>query len=314
MRSTFPSRLTDDRSRLTYVLITPARNEQAFIEQTITSVIHQTIKPLKWVIVSDGSTDDTDSIVKAYAATHNWIELLRMPDRTGRDFAAKARAFHAGLARLRDLQYDIVGNLDADISFDADYFAFLLDKFEQMPEIGVAGTPFVEAGFRYNYNFASIDHVSGACQLFRRTCFEDVGGYKPIREGGIDWVAVTTARMKGWKTRTFTEKTCFHHRKIGRSKASMVRARFNVGRQDYYLGSHPLWELFRTGYQMTLAPYVVSGLLILAGYLWATFTRRKRPIARELIEFRRKEQMHRLKKLLLTSSTLPGRHRRERTL
>jgi glycosyltransferase involved in cell wall biosynthesis len=282
------------RSSLTYALVTPARNEQAFIEQTIRSVINQTIRPVKWVIVSDGSTDDTDRIVRAYAAKHDWIELLRMPDRTGRHFAAKARAFHAGYARLQGLHYDVVGNLDADISFEPEYFAFLLDKFEQMPRLGVAGTPFVETGFRYNYKFVSLDHVSGACQLFRRACFENVGGYTPIRGGGIDLVAVTTARMKGWTTRTFTEKTCLHHRKIGRSAAGMIKAKFNVGQQDYYLGGHPLWEVCRALYQMTLSPYVLGGSLILAGYLWAGMTRRERPIAQELINFRRKEQLQRL--------------------
>src|SRR5216684_8428510 len=107
----------------TYVLITPARNEAQFIELTIQSVVAQTIRPLKWVIVSDGSTDGTDEIVKKYASDHPWIELVRMPERRERDFAGKVHAFNAGYARVRDLDYEVIVSLDADISFDADYFS-----------------------------------------------------------------------------------------------------------------------------------------------------------------------------------------------
>src|SRR5881628_1965657 len=206
----------DDRAALlTYVLITPARNEEAHIEATITSVVAQTIRPVKWVIVSDGSTDRTDEIVKRYTAAHDWIELVRMPERTERHFAGKVHAFNAGYARVKQLNYDMIGSLDADITFDEDYFSFLLGKAAQNPSLGLVGTPFMEGNNRYDYRFVSIEHVSGACQLFRRACFEEIGGYVPVKSGGIDHIAVITARMKGWKTRTFTEKICLHHRKIG---------------------------------------------------------------------------------------------------
>jgi glycosyltransferase involved in cell wall biosynthesis len=286
------------KSSLRYVLITPAKDEAAFIEQTLKSVISQTVRPLKWVIVSDGSTDGTDEIVKRYAAEHEWIELLRMPERGERDFAGKVGAFNAGYARIEALSFDVVGNLDADISFDPDYFAFLLDRFKSMPDLGVAGTPFVEDGFKYDYNFVNIDHVSGACQLFRAECFRDIGGYKPIKGGGIDWVAVTTARMMGWRTGTFTEKTCLHHRLTGTGKDRLFTARFKVGQKDYFLGGHPLFEIFRAAYQMTLRPYVIGGLCILAGYLWASFNRFERRIQPELIHFRRREQMQQLRRVL----------------
>src|ERR1700741_3040638 len=109
-----------------YILITPARNEAEFIELTIKSVVGQTVLPLKWIIVSDGSTDGTDDIVRRYMAEHPWIELLRMPERLERHFAGKVLAFNAGYERARSLPFDAVGSLDGDISFDAKYFAFLL--------------------------------------------------------------------------------------------------------------------------------------------------------------------------------------------
>ena len=286
------------KSSLSYVLITPAKDEAAFIEKTLESVIAQTLLPLKWVIVSDGSTDGTDAIVNRYAAQHEWIELLRMPERRERDFAGKACAFHAGYARIEALRYDVVGNLDADISVDPGYFAFLLQKFKSMPDLGVAGTPFVEEGFRYNYKFVNIDHVSGACQLFRAECFRDIGGYRPIKGGGIDWVAVTTARMLGWRTRSFTEKACLHHRLTGTGKDGLFTARFKIGQKDYLLGGHPVWEIFRAVYQMTLRPFVMGGLCILAGYLWASFNRYDRRISPELMRFRRREQMQQLRRVL----------------
>jgi hypothetical protein len=133
--------------------------------------------------------------------------------------------------------------------------------------------------------------------LFRRKCFEEIGGYVPIKGGGIDWVAVTTARMKGWKTRTFTEKTCLHHRKIGTGSNSPLGSFFKHGRKDYFLGGHPLWQVFRASYQMTRKPYVVGGLGLFLGYAWAGLNREERPISKELIAFIRQEQMVRLKNL-----------------
>src|SRR5437667_12579577 len=134
-----------------YVLITPARNEVAYIEKTIRSVVAQTLLPLRWVIVSDGSTDGTDEVVKKYAARHDWIELVRRPERSERHFAGKVDAFNAGYARVRDVDYTIIGNLDADVSFDQDYCAFLLEKFAENPKLGVAGTPYREGKATHDY-------------------------------------------------------------------------------------------------------------------------------------------------------------------
>src|SRR5947207_9908009 len=129
----------DDRAaQLTYVLITPARNEEAHIEATIKSVVAQPSRPVKWVIVSDGSTDRTDEIVKRYAAAHDWIELVRMPERTERHFAGKVHAFNAGLERVGESKSDLIGNLDGDVSFEADYFEYLLGRFARNPRLGVA--------------------------------------------------------------------------------------------------------------------------------------------------------------------------------
>jgi poly-beta-1,6-N-acetyl-D-glucosamine synthase len=291
---------------LTYVLVTPSRNEEKFIEQTIQSVISQTVLPKRWVIVSDGSTDHTDDIVKKYLPDHPWMELIRMPERRDRHFAAKVQSFNAGYDRVRDEAFDIIGNLDADITFDEHYFEFLMAKFAADSKLGVAGTPFVEGTASYDFRFTAVEHVSGACQLFRRECFEQIGGYVQVKGGGIDWIAVTTARMKGWKTRTFVEKVCHHHRPMGTASTGKLRANFSLGKQDYYLGGHPVWQLFRGLYQMRRSPYLVGGLFVIAGYCWAWITRFKRPVSSELIQFHQHEQMQRLRQGLFKMIRIAG--------
>jgi glycosyltransferase involved in cell wall biosynthesis len=291
---------------LRYVLVTPARNEEAFIEDTIRSVVAQTARPARWVIVSDGSTDRTDDIVKSYASQHDWIEFVRMPEHRDRQFAAKANCFNAGYDRLKTMNFDLVGNLDADITFEPDFYQFLLSKFAELSRLGVAGTPFVEDAAQpgihtYAHGAANLEHVSGACQIFRRQCFEAVGGYVPIKGGAIDWIAVTTARMKGWQTRTFLEKVCFHHRKIGTGNHSPLVARFHYGRKAYYVGGHPVWESLRGLSQLKERPLVLGGLYFLAGYWWACLTRMHRPVSPELMTYHRREQMTRLKRLFKRS-------------
>jgi poly-beta-1,6-N-acetyl-D-glucosamine synthase len=246
-----------------YVVISPARNEAQFIELTLKSVTSQTVLPRKWVIVSDGSTDGTDDIVKDYTARHPCVSL------------------------------------DADISFEDDYFAFLLERMSADKALGVIGTPFRElSGETYDYRFVNIEHVSGACQVFRRECFEDIGGYLAVKGGSIDHIAVITARMKGWRTRTFTERACLHHRAMGTAGRSLLKSRFRLGMKDYCIGNHPLWEVVRIARQMTLRPLFTGGLALAAGYLWGVLRQVPRPVSIDLVAFHRREQMQRLSRFI----------------
>jgi poly-beta-1,6-N-acetyl-D-glucosamine synthase len=282
----------------TYVLITPARNEEAFIELTLKSMVAQTLRPLKWVIVSDGSTDRTDEIVQRYTSEHDWIELVRMPERKERNFGGKVLSFNAGRERVKGLKYDIIGNLDADLSFEPDLFAMLMGKFAENPKLGVGGAPFTEGKGTYDFRYSSVEHVSGACQLFRRECFEAIGGYQPMKGGGIDVLAVLTARMNGWQTRTFPERVCFHHRSMGSAKHSAAMISFKLGQKDYMLGRHPLWQLFRAVYQMKRPPLIVGGIALLAGYGSYGLKRVPRLVPEAVVRFQRREQMDRLKRFL----------------
>ena len=290
---------------LTYALITPAWNEEAHLDEVIRSVADQTLLPERWVIVSDGSTDRTDEIVQSYSQRYAWIRLLRLERSPVRHFAGKAQAVNAGYESLRELDFDLVGNLDADITLPPDYYEFLLGKFNDWPRLGVAGTPFVEdagspGSHSYGHALANLEHVSGACQLFRRRCFEEIGGYTPIKGGGIDWVAVTTARMRGWKTRTFIERICTHHRAMGTADRNRIKARFRHGQEDYLVGNHPLWEITRGLFQMKNKPLVVGGLSLMLGYLSAWLSRKPNPVPQELRSFHRREQMERMRRLFIS--------------
>lgn len=295
-----------------YVVITPARNEAQFIELTLKSMVAQTVRPLRWVVVSDGSTDGTDEIVRKYASEHSWIELVSLPPRKERDFAGKVHAFNAGYARVRDVDYEVIVSLDADISFGSDYFAFLLEKLSSDDALGLVGTPFREiSGEVYDYRFVNIEHVSGACQVFRRECFESIGGYIPVKGGSIDHIAVISSRMKGWKTRTFLDRVCRHHREMGTAQRGILMSKFRLGAKDYAVGNHPLWEVFRTFYQMKASPFAVGGLAVGLGYSWAWLSNTERPVSPELIEFHRREQMLRLKGLVRRLFSFPSRRLQE---
>jgi biofilm PGA synthesis N-glycosyltransferase PgaC len=282
---------------LNYALITPARNEAEYIDLTIKSMIAQTHLPLKWIIVSDGSTDQTDEVVRKYVHEHKWIELVRMPERKERHFAGKVHAFQTGYERLRNTKAEIIGNLDADVSFEPQHFEFLIGRMSENPKIGVAGARFREGKFQYDYRFSNIENVWGGCQLFRRECYEEIGGYMPLKGGCIDHVAVLSARLHGWQTRTFTEKICIHHRQMGTAMQGSLKAKFKVGVKDYTVGNHPLWELARAAYQMKNRPILIGGLTLGLGYYWSLVRGAEVPLSPDLVAFVRKEQVDRLKRL-----------------
>lgn len=284
---------------MNYVLISPARNEETYIRKTLESVCAQTLPPLRWVIVDDGSSDQTAAIVREYAARFPWIELVQRPQHIERSFAGKVHAFNAGFERVTNLSYEVIGNLDADISFPPDYFKFLLERFAEDPALGVAGTPFIENGYdSAKDSFEGKNHVAGGCQLFRSACYKDVGGFVPNHAGGVDWIAVTTARMKGWKTQSFEELRFDHHRSLGTAERGKFASTFSYGEKDYYLGNSPIWQLFRFTYRMTKPPLVLGGLVLMAGYAWAAVRRIPRPVSRELMRFHRREQMTKLALIL----------------
>lgn len=283
---------------LDYVIITAARNEYVHIQETIRSVICQTVLPRRWIVVSDGSTDGTDAVVKSYASVYPWIHLHRRPPRCGRSFAAKSQCLAAGYRIVANTSFDAIAILDADVTLQPDHFAFLLEKFAEMPTLGVAGTPYTEPGYEsHAHRGANLLDVPGQCQLFRRACYEAVGGCPPIREGGEDTVAVTMARMLGWQTRTFVGRSFRHHRPMGTASRHLLTASLVAGYRDGLFGNHPLWEVCRAFRQATRRPYVLRGLLLIPGYVWGFTMGTNSLVPRRIRQFRRQEQLQRLQEV-----------------
>ena len=176
----------------------------------------------------------------------------------------------------------------------------MIQKFAADPKLGIAGTPFTQAGGYDSTrdSFEGQNYVAGPCQLFRYACFREIGGYIPNPAGGVDWIAVMTARMKGWTVTAFPDKRFHHHRLMGTAERSDVAALFSYGEKDYYLGGSPLWQLFRGVYRMSKPPRIAGGIALLLGYTWAAMRRVKRPVTAELMRFHRKDQMKKLRIIL----------------
>ena len=292
----------------TYVLITPCRNEADYIEGTLKSVIAQTIRPQKWVIVSDGSTDRTDEIVEHYAQKHDFILFLRQSGDRQRNFGSKVEAINLAYEHLKGLQFDFVGNLDADITFDSAYYANILSKFEQNERLGLAG------GRRLDFQrgqFVKVpcarNSVGGPIQMFRRQCYETIGGYQRLSCGGIDAVAETMVRMHGWQVESFPEITVYHHRATGTAGGGVIRARFKKGEQHYLIGYHPLFHIASGMFRFSSYPFMLGSLAEIAGYAWAFLSNKKKVVSEDFVCFLRGEQLTRLRSLLLTQQA-PALH------
>ncbi|HJV66426.1 MAG TPA: glycosyltransferase family A protein [Geomonas sp.] len=280
-----------------YALITPAYNEGKYLEQTIRSVLAQTVLPLRWVIVSDGSTDDTDQIASRYASEHDFIVYLRLErDKSGGNFASKVFAFNSGRDLLEGLPYSFIGNVDADVTVEPRYFECILEEFRRNPVLGVASGQIYEMtnGRLHPLGFDDSHYISGRAQLFRRQCFEAIGGYLPVSTGGEDTIATVMARMRGWECRTCQGLMVLHHKKSARARGFWKES-FRDGAKDYGLGSHPVFQLAKSLNRLRQRPYVVAALVRGTGYLWQYCKPVRRIVDEDFIRFFRSEQWDKLK-------------------
>ena len=278
-----------------YCLMTAAYNEEENIARTIESVLSQTLLPKRWVIVSDGSVDRTDEIINAYAEKHTFIRFLRMKRAPGRSFGRKVLALRAGGELLEDLEFDFIGNLDADVSVQPTYFEDLIARFDSTSSLGIVGG-FVceESDGEFRSRRANrVYSVAHAAQLVRRECYEAIGGYAVLEYGGEDWHAQVSAQIKGWTVAAFPELKILHHRHTGEAD-NLVRHKFRQGRMDYSFGSHALFEVLKCLQRMPEKPFIIGGSARLIGFLWAYIRRDQRPVSDEFVAFLRKEQRHKM--------------------
>jgi biofilm PGA synthesis N-glycosyltransferase PgaC len=279
-----------------YVLVTAARNERHVIQSTLDSVVAQTVTPKRWMIVSDNSVDGTDDLVRSYATKHPFICLCRKDESTARSTASKVHAINKGIKTLTETDYAYIGNLDADISFGEGYFETLIERLESDAELGVIGGRIfqTDAYGRAVKTTVSTESVAGATQFFRRECFDQIGGYRPIPGGMEDGIAEITARYHGWKTRSYEDLPVVHHRELGTVGRSVYEARFNSGATEYIVGFGFIYHLLRALSRIFEKPYVIGTVLILTGYICALLSRQPRVVPDEIVRFIRREQMTRL--------------------
>ena len=278
-----------------YVLISAAHNEQDFIEKTIISVSNQLHKPTEWIIVSDGSTDNTESIVRKFAAENSYIKLITNNRKEGRDFASKVYAINIGLKNIQTSEYDYIGILDADVSFDRDYYSLLIEEFKKNPKLGIAGGNYFDIidGKKVPVS-PSAYSVRGATQFFRRKCFNQIGGLIPMKYGGEDAAACFAARMYGWETKNFPDLVVLHHRPTGLVGNNLLKARLRDGYVEYYLGYHPLFQFVKCFKRVTQSPYLIGSFIRFIGFWKARFTFEKQNIPTKLKNYIKKEQFVRL--------------------
>jgi glycosyltransferase involved in cell wall biosynthesis len=271
--------------------MTAAYNEEDNIARTIESVLSQTLLPKRWVMVSDGSIDRTDEIIKGYAAKYDFIRFLRMTRQPGRSFGRKVMALRAGGQLLADVRFDYIGNLDADVSVQSTYFEDLLSRLESTPSLGIAGG-FVceETGGEFRSRRSNRAYsVAHAAQLVRRECYNAIGGYAVLEYGGEDWHAQISAQIKGWTVAAFPELKIFHYRRTGEAD-NLVRHKFRQGRMDYSFGTNPLFETLKCLQRLPERPLLLGGAARLAGFFWSFVRRDVRPVSDEFVIFLRREQ------------------------
>ena len=253
------------------VIISPVRNEEEFISGIINSVTAQTLKPVEWIIVDDGSSDKTNEIASKAASEHDWIRVIKKDNRGFRAVGpGVVEAFYCGYDRIECKDYDYICKMDADLELKPKYFETLLDFFEQDPYLGAAsGKPFLWEDGNLIEERTHDEMVCGQINFYRRQCFEDIGGF--VREVHWDGIAFHRARMEGWRTRSIRhpDLNYIHKRLMGSSGAGIIRGRLRWGKGQYFMGTHPLFLLAISVYRMMDRPYIIGGLCIFIGYCQA---------------------------------------------
>jgi biofilm PGA synthesis N-glycosyltransferase PgaC len=278
-----------------YILLTAAKDEEAYIAEGIRSILSQTVLPIAWIIIDDGSSDETAKIIGKFAAEYPFIQLHSADSRGGRNFGSQYKALQAAYELAKHLKFEFIAIQDADLApKQEDYYEVLLGEFQRNSQLGIA------SGFVYECpNGAwecrksnSKDSTAG-CAIFRRSCFEQIGGYTPLPYGGSDWLAQLEAKIRGWKILTRPDLHLYHYRPTS-SAGGLWRGKFREGLMDASFGSHPVFEFLKCCRRMTNYPFLLGSLIRFSGYLWWNLTRRKPLLSQEKEAFLRKEQLAKL--------------------
>jgi biofilm PGA synthesis N-glycosyltransferase PgaC len=276
-----------------YVIITPVRDEEKHVEATVASVSAQTIRPVEWVIVNDGSTDRTGELLDQSAQKFPWIRVVHSPNRGYRKAGSGVmEAFYAGYNALQCHDWDFIAKLDGDLSFAPDYFERCFDHFREEPQLGIGGGDIChevdgELKVESNPKF----HVRGATKIYRRACWQAIGGLWSAP--GWDTVDEVKANMLGWKTYSFEDLRLVHHRLTG-SADGLLRTQIKHGLICYTTGYHPLFVAASCVKRLAHKPYIIGAAGVVFGFLKANFQRTPRVNEPQMIRYMRTQQLRRL--------------------
>jgi poly-beta-1,6-N-acetyl-D-glucosamine synthase len=264
-----------------YLVISPVKDEERHIKLTLESMAVQRHKPVRWIIVDDGSTDRTSEIVSYYSRQCKFVSLVTMPPGEARQpGAAVVRAFNRGYQTALGLEFDFVVKLDCDLSFEADYFERLLSKFVEYPKLGIASGVYLEApdGVTWREVRMPTYHAAGASKVVRKTCFEQIDGFMLCR--GWDTVDEIRAMARGWNCRHFRELKMRHWKCEG-SGIGTLRTNFMHGEIYYRTGGTKLFLLIKVLHRFSCRPVIIGGLSLLWGYLRTMLSRQGRLVTSE---------------------------------
>ncbi len=280
-------------SSVSYVIISPVRDEGEYIEKTINSMLLQTIKPMEWIIVNDGSSDNTGEIIDEYASKHPWIKTVHRENRGFRKAGGGViETFYDGYQNISSSNWQFVVKLDGDLSFEPDYFEQCFKKFSKDKKVGIAG------GDIYNiingemvHEKTPSFHVRGATKIYKNECWDDIGGL--IQAPGWDTLDEVKASMKGWTTRSFSDLKVSHHRVTGAADGTW-RNWVKNGQGSYIVGYHPLFMLAKCAKKSIQKPYVITAAGLLYGFFGGYLRRTPQIKDKELIKYLREQQLRKL--------------------
>lgn len=276
-----------------YVIITPAKDEECYIQMTIESVVQQTIRPLQWIIVDDGSVDRTREVIETYSRRHGWIKLMEGGDQGARKPGLRhLRAFYKGYAEINGSKWDFLVKLDADLSFEKEYFEKCFLKFRKEPKLGIGGGIIVNVlENRLIPEKHPLFHVRGATKIYRRECWDAIGGlpFSPC----YDTLDEMKANMLGYETRSFPDLRILHHRYTGKAYGKWGNSVKN-GLGDYISGYHPIFMVGKCVKRLAERPFLLDSIGLMWGYLSGYLRGVSQVNDRALIEYVRQQQLRRL--------------------
>jgi glycosyltransferase involved in cell wall biosynthesis len=276
-----------------YVIVTPVRDEQEYIENTIKSVISQTLQPLQWIIVNDGSTDNTGAIIENYAKAIPWIKAVHRLNRGARVAGGGViEAFYDGYHSIDSQKWDFIIKLDGDLSFDADYFEKCFRKFDRDPKLGIGGgviTHLIDGTSEIEES--PLFHVRGATKIYRKACWDAIG--RLIQAPGWDTLDEVKANMLGWKTQSFPDIKLIHHRFTGQADGAW-RNWIKNGTANYISGYHPLFMYLKCLKRIFQKPYVLGSVGLFYGFIKGYIKKIPQIDDKELIHYIREQQLRKL--------------------